>query len=280
MGARMSFSALDLASAHVQAGELDEALRVLNQHLSQFPDDDAARRWRLAVLMHAGDEAGKLAALRELDQMVTPVPDDAIRRSLILQSLGRLDEALDAVVRARERWPDDESLIERLLSLHLLRNDDEHAWRLLSSLPRVWRWLVWAGDIAVESDRIADAIAAYTQALEDLERQFDTDSPFAANMRANLLLKRARALMTNGAFAEAAADFAEAQAIVPDDPMIGFNRGLLALLQGDLVQALALCGEALTAASEVLRNQMERILRGDPRYAPLAMLLLQGDADI
>lgn len=276
----MSYSPLELAGAYLQAGEPEQALNVLSRRLEQHPADDDARRWRAAVLMHLGGETNHQAALADLDRVASPNADDLWRRSLILQALGQPAEALDVLLAARERWPDDEQLIERHIDLLMQARDDEAARALLETLPRSWRWLSWAGDVAVERGLDDEALDAYSDALADLERRLDTAEPFAANMKAHLLLRRAQVCASSGAFAQAAADYADAQRIVPGDLMIVFNRGLLASLQGDLIQALSLCGEALSAAGETLQAQMEYILRGDPRYAPLAMLLLQGDADI
>ena len=256
---------------------MDEALRLLNQQLSEDPDDDEARRWRVAVLMHLPGDERQQAALADLDAMRTPVADDFWRRSIALQTLGDLGAA-ESVVLAQ--WPDDEQLIERQLYLLTLAGKRRRAEALLATLPRTWRWLMWAGELAGESARDAEAISIYTEALADLERSLNTADPFAANIKAQLLLSRAQVRATAGAFADADADYAAAQAIVPDDPMLLFKRGLLASLQGDLIQALSLCGDSLTAANESEQAQMEHILRGDPRYAALAMLILQGDADI
>lgn len=276
----MSYSRLDLVSAHVQAGELDDALRLLDQQLSEQPDDDDARRWRAAVLMHLpGDEAQR-AALADLDALRTPIPDDALRRSIALQTLGDLTGANAVIDDARASWPDDETLIERRLYLLTLAHDHSAAEALLATLPRTWRWLLWAADLARERARDTDSIALYSEALTDLERSLDSRDPFVANLKAQAFLGRARVLATTGAYADADADFAAAQSILPQDPMIDFQRGLLASLQSDMIQALALCGDALTAASEQEQQQMEHILRHDPRHAALAMLLLQGDADI
>lgn len=276
----MSYSLLERVSAYVQAGELDDALQLLNHHLSQNPDDDDARRWRVAVLMHQPGDAAQRAALADLDAIQQPIPDDLWRRSIALQTLGDLDGAKAVVREARSQWPDDEGLIERELYLLALAGNRRAAERLLATLPRTWRWLTWAGELAVESARDMEAIDIYTEALADLKRSLDTSDPFAANLKAQLLLSRARVFATVADFAAADADFAAAQAILPNDPMIDFQRGLLASLLGDLVQALALCGDAFASANEAEQAQMEHILRSDPRYAPLAMLMLQGDADI
>ena len=68
-----------------------------------------------------------------------------------------------------------------------------------------------------------------------------------------------------------------AHALMPDDSMLPFSRGLIAAQQGILVEAVALCAGALTDAPAFLREQMEATLRGDPRYAALAVLLLEQD---
>ena len=276
----MPYSILEQVGAHVQSGDMDEALRLLDQQLSENPNDDEARRWRVAVLMHLPGDERQWAALADLDAMRAPVADDFWRRSIALQTLGDLSAAEAVVLAALEQWPDDEQLIERQLYLLTLAGKRRRAEALLARLPRTWRWLMWAGELAGESARDAESIAIYTEALADLEGSLNTSEPFAANIKAQLLLSRAQAQATAGAFAEADADYAAAQVIVPDDPMLLFKRGLLASLQGDLIQALSLCGDSMTAANEREQEQMEHILRGDPRYAALAMLILQGDADI
>lgn len=276
----MSYSPVEIASAFVQAGELDEALRVLDDHLHAHPDDDEARRWRIAVRMHLPGDAAQHAALHDLDAIRQPIAEDAWRRSIALQTLGDLEGANAAIADALQQWPDDEGLIERRLYLLTLMGNRRAAERLLATLPRTWRWLMHSAELAAESARDADALADYSAALADLERSLDPSEPFAANLKAQLLLGRGRVLATTGAYAAAHADFADAQALLPHDPMLTFQRGLLASLQGDLIQALSVCGEAMTAANADEQAQMEQILRGDPRYAALAMLLLQGDADI
>lgn len=276
----MSYSPLELVSACVQSGDMDEALRLLDQQLTENPDDDDARRWRVAVLMHLPGEARQQAALADLDALRTPIADDFWRRSIALQTLGDLGAAEAVVLAALEQWPDDEQLIERQLYLLTLAGKHRRAENLLARLPRTWRWLMWAGELAAESARDAEAIAIYSEALADLDATLDTSAPFAANIKAQLLLSRAQVQATAGVFAGADADYAAAQAVLPTDPTIRFRRGLLASLQGDLIQALSLCGDALTAANEAEQAQMEQILRSDPRYAALAMLILQGDADI
>ncbi len=276
----MPYSLLERVGAHVQSGDMDAALRLLDQQLSQHPEDDESRRWRVAVLMHLPGDERQQAALADLDAMRAPIADDTWRRSIALQTLGDLNAAEAVVLAALEQWPGDEQLIERQLYLLMLAGKRRRAQALLDRLPRTWRWLTWAGELATESARDADAIAIYTEALADLERSLDTSDPFAANIKAQFLLSRAQVQATAGAFAEADADYAAVEAIVPNDPMIRFKRGLLASLQGDLIQALSLCGDSLTTGNDNEQAQMEHILRGDPRYAALAMLILQGDADI
>jgi tetratricopeptide (TPR) repeat protein len=276
----MSYNILELVDAHVQSGDLDTALELLNPHLSAHPTDDDARRWRVAILMHLPGDDRQQAALADLDAIGTPIPDDVLRRSIALQTLGELKAAQSVIRDALKHWPADEQLTERLLYLLTLAGDHANAERVLATLPRTWRWLLWAGEVAAETARDTDAIAAYSDALIDLERSLDTADPFAANIKAQILLGRAQVHATIGAFYDADDDYAAAQALLPNDSLLLFKRGLLASLQGDLIQALSVCGDALTQANEYEQSQMEHILRTDPRHAPLAMLLLQGEGDL
>jgi tetratricopeptide (TPR) repeat protein len=277
----MAPTPLEIAQAFVSAGELADALEPLNQHLAANADDQAARRLRIAVLMRLPGDDHQRMALADLDSLSDPGAEDEWRRSIVWQTLGDLGQAADVLAKARTRWPDDEGLIERHLYLLMHNRDYAGAQTLLATLPRTWRWLIWAGDVAMEYTTSAEAVACYTEALADLDRQFDVASnPFAANIQAQLFLSRAHAYMGDQAHVLADADFAAAQSIIPDDLMIPFYRGLIAAERGDLVMGISLCGEALNQANDWMRESMESMLRINPRYAGLVALLFQGDADV
>ena len=56
---------------------------------------------------------------------------------------------------------------------------------------------------------------------------------------------------------------------MPDDPLIAFNRGLVAFLQGEIKQAIMLCQNALQTPNAALKQQMWDTLESDPMYADL-----------
>jgi len=276
----MAHTPLEIAQAFIAAGELPDALEPLNEHLAANPGDEMARRLRIAVLMRLPGEDPQRKALADLDALPDAGAEDEWRRSIVWQTLGDLTQAAAVLAEARKRWPDDDGLIERHLYLLTHNHDYAGAQRLLGTLPRTWRWLIWAGDVAMEHTSPAEAAACYTEALADLDKQFDVvNNAFAANIQAQLFLNRAHAQIGMQAFDLADADFAAAQVIVPDDPMIPFYRGLMAAERGDLTAGVSLCGEALTQASDWMRESMESMLRINPRYIGLVALLFQGDAD-
>lgn len=274
----MPYNALDRAEAYILANQLDDALEAITEHLrAERWEDDEAWRLHAAVCMRIGSEPYLAFALYDLDNLQIKSSTDWLNYVTVLRRLNDDASAYEAVQQARQFYPSDERLIEQQLSLLYALDEREAARGLLRTLPRTWRWLRWSGDMSEPDAAVSD----YTDALGDLERQMDTENDaFAANTKAQLLLRRAEAHQHLGNLNEADADYRLAQAIIPTDPMIGFNRGLLAALRGDVTEALALCGEALTRAGDTLRVSMERALTSDPRYAALAVLLLQGDQDV
>lgn len=290
----MSYSALELANAFIKAGELEDALDALNQHLEQAPDDDEALRLRAEVRARIPGEQNLRMALRDLDSLTPVYPQDAMLRSALLEQLGDRAESLNAIAQGHAANPDDERLAERYL--HLLRAQGEItrarvlAEQMRAGQPDSWRWMQWAGDLAVDAGDDLAAIAAYSSALETLDARYGLDSHTSASILddeavsdaasltipgvyARLLLARGAALGRVEQFERAEADYATAARMIPDDPVIGFNRGLLAARRGDLDAARPLCRAALEVANAALRADMEATLRTDSAYAELASLM-------
>lgn len=274
----MPYSPLELANAFIQTGELADALDALNAHLAANPDDDETRRLRASVLMRLPDESHKRAALDDLNHLRAQTVSDHIKRSTLLYQLGNLQAAADAAETAWQANPDDERVAELCLNRMLESGALDKADAVLAHMPRTWRWLRWSAALAEQRGDYALAAEHYRDAINALERS--VISPLlAASLRADMLLARAGAFAQLGRLDEAAADYDAAEASIPGDPMIRFNRGLLAAQRGEMIDALALCGEALAAANPTLQAHMENALRADPRYTGLAALLLSGDAD-
>lgn len=267
------YNPLELAEAFIKTGELADALDTLNQYLERSPGDEAARRLRAAVTLRTGDLS---LALADLDSLAAPSADDHSRRSVILERMGDLDGALGAMETACGLKPDDERLAERLLHLLLKRGQIDRARALVGGLPATWRWLQWAGDLAEQAGDPAAAAGRYSAALNQLDAQFSLSAnASAAAIKARLLLARADCYRQTGQIDLAEADYRAAGAIVPSDPLIPFNLGLLALERGDPETALALCREAFAAANDTLRDHMRASLQGEARYAQLSALLNQ-----
>ena len=88
------------------------------------------------------------------------------------------------------------------------------------------------------------------------------------------MLERGRIFDALGLYAEAEADFSEAQTLIPHDPMIPFMRGLMFFLGGDLDRAVVLCRESMHPdVKDVWRCEMQAILDKDSRYADLRAAL-------
>lgn len=278
----MAYSALERAEAFIQAGELDDALEALNEHLAAAPHEDSALRLRAAVLMRMHGDEPKQAALADLRALQQPTADDFVLESILLQG-SEPDAALAALVRARSLKPDDESLIQRHIYMLMTPARFAEVRALLDSMPKTWLWLRMSGELAAEYEGEERAITDYTAALKALDAMptSGADGAFYNAERAHVLSRRANAYATLNRFEEGDADLVAQQALTPDDPMIPFFRGLIAADRGDLTSALAFCGDAFAmTTSDFLRDSMENMLRSNPRYAALAVLLLAGDADI
>ncbi len=186
----MPYNPLQLAEAFIRTGELSDALEALQNHLDANSADDNARRLRVSVLRRLPDEKHYRAALDDLDQLSSQTADDWVQRSILLQGLADWAGANAAMEQARILSPDDERITERyVLTLEKCGKPVE-ARALLDTLPRTWRWLQIAADLAQRMGDEDAALKAYTAALAHLEAKLDTSSAFAANLKEVLILKR------------------------------------------------------------------------------------------
>ena len=84
----------------------------------------------------------------------------------------------------------------------------------------------------------------------------DTKANWAAPFEADLYLRRARAWIFLENYTEAEADYQDAAKRIPDDPMIPFKMGIIAMLRGDTEQGEKLCREASTSAPLAIKALM------------------------
>jgi tetratricopeptide (TPR) repeat protein len=259
-----------MAEAFIQAGELADALEMLDAHLAANPGDDAARRWRAAARSRLGGTDNWRAALADWDALTDRTAADEVQRSILLMQLGDRSAAQVALARAHEREPEDERITERYINVL----DTAEALALVDTLPKTWGWLKKAGDLAVKAGDHAAAVVHYTAALERLDSLAPLNS-FLTNQRALLALSRANCLFALERYPEAEADYAAVIPAFPRDQWFPFLRGLAVYLGGNEAEGVQLCREAWSnaqadppAASLILSR-----LRDNPRYMALARAL-------
>ncbi|PJF23207.1 MAG: hypothetical protein CUN56_02150 [Phototrophicales bacterium] len=243
----MPYSALQLAEAFIKTGELADALDALNSHLTQSPQDADARRMRAAVCLRLGQFQ---QALDDLNQLNTP--QDRLMCSTVYERMGELEQALNVLADDAE-----DRLIERRLYL-LQQLGRVAAARVISDdQPRTWRWCQWSGDLAVAAEDYPAAVMHYTQALNTLPPQ---SSQALQGIAARLLLARGAAYLVMQRWDDAEADYVAAEQIIPDDPIIVFNRGVIRYHRGERQGGLAQCYQAIEAAPAAMRPAMQAAL--------------------
>jgi tetratricopeptide (TPR) repeat protein len=260
---------LELAGAFIQAGELNDALNALDAHLSVHPHDQEAHRLRASVLTHLPGRARD--ALSDLDALDVLAYDDLVLSLQVRDMIGEPYEAVSIIEQAWLRGGDPRAA-DLLLRRLRQQGEIERALELLADLPKSWQWLGWSGDLYALKGDYATAAEHYCSAIDQLDH--GEKSALTETVKAHLLLKRADAYRRLRQYDEADADYQAAEAIIPTDPMIPFNRGLLIFEQSGLRRALPLCRDALDHAPAALRDHMRDVLRDDPRYHLLAQALL------
>jgi tetratricopeptide (TPR) repeat protein len=275
----MAYSALEMADAFIKAGELQDALDVLNQHLSSVAssntiDADEAYRLRAELLLRLPGEGHLQKALADFDALSTCTPDDEMRRSVIFERMDNLAAALDSAQKAYRARADDERFAERTLQLLMTQGKLDEAAAMLETLPDTWRWQQWHGDVAAAREDWQSARESYQAALGSVEQILGF--VWVDGVKARLHLALADVCIHLSDYQQSNLHYITAETFIPDDPMIPFNRGLLCALQGDTAQAVHLCRAAYANANanETLRAHMASTLRDDARYIDIK---LEGD---
>jgi tetratricopeptide (TPR) repeat protein len=257
-----TYTPLQRAQAFIEVGELRDALAALDEALAAQQDDEALRL-RAAVLRRLQGEAHLRAAALDLERLSAPTSADYIEQSIIFEQLADFPAAIRAMMVASDLagGPSERNrLIEQHVRLLLTRGDTSSALELARKQPKTWRWMQWMGDIAVQASDFASGARYYSESLTMLSDTTTADDRFADGFRARLLLARADAHRRSGQIEFADSDYVSAARITPTDPMIPFNRGLLAWLRGDEQAALELCRGAMERASEPMQDYMRRAL--------------------
>jgi tetratricopeptide (TPR) repeat protein len=273
----MPYTPLQLAQAFIQTGELQDALDALNQHLDANPADDDARRLRAQVLMRLRRPEDLATALSDLQQLGTSSTEDRLNLAILLQQSGDYQAASETLAQLHADDPQDERIAERYFWNLMAQPDYKQAAKLLDAMPHTSNWLTKAGDLATEDGHEDEAPAHYTEAIKQLGVEFDLSvDNFARPIHANLLMARAQAYATMGKFHEASEDYAAAQAVMPDDPLIGFWHSFVLAELGHIQEAVVMCRLAMETQNENLKTRMIdnlKALAENPTFAPLVALL-------
>ncbi|MBI1258551.1 MAG: tetratricopeptide repeat protein [Chloroflexi bacterium] len=263
---------IELAEAFIEAGELDDALEALNQQLEMHPEDMDARRLRIDVMIRLPGRARE--ALAELNALPDLTEWDYVKRMGALIQLGLSAEIEAPLIEAFKKYRHNsalEQLAMIVITLLEQRGKADQALEFLADLPKTPIWLMWSAKCYVLKGDNVTAAEHLCSALDQLANSTD---PLLMLQRAGLTLQRADIYRRLKRYEDAEADYRAAEAIIPDDPMIPFNRGLMIYERGNLRGALPLCRDALDHAPEGLREHMRRVLTTDPRYNTLVQALL------
>jgi tetratricopeptide (TPR) repeat protein len=267
----LTYTPFQRAQAFVEAGDLAEALKALNEAIEAAPDDESYRL-RAAVLRRMRDEEHLRAAALDLEKLGNPTSTDYVEQSIIFEQLGDFSAAIRAMMVATDLagGPSERNrLVEQHVRLLLTRGDTEKALELAQKQPKTWRWMQWMGDIAAQSDDNAGAARYYSAAISLLTSTTDRDDKFADAFRARLLLARADAHRKSGQYEFADADYVTAEQLTPGDPMIPFYRGLIAWQRGEQNEAVSLVRGAMDKANDMVQDTMRRVLVDDVTFSGL-----------
>lgn len=270
----MTYSPMQLAEAFLKTGELQDALEALNQQLEQEVDDGQARRLRIQVLLRLNNEENLQAAIADIEKLSSPTAEDYQIASIVYERSGNLEAAITAMNQARENNTDDERLTERLLELLIVHQAYQDALSLIRQQEQTWRWLEREGDVLVLMDDDTMATARYglvLAKLEVFEGQMRKD--YLDALKARVYLARAHAYRRLEHIETASEHYHAAKKLLPDDPTIDFNLGLLTFLEGDLASAIQQCHEALERASSHLAEAMRDSLKTEDGYQELVKAL-------
>ena len=264
----MTYSALELANAFIKAGELDDALDALNDHLDSQPDSFDEKRLRIEILMRLDGDENLLTALNALASLHDKTAEDYILQSVVLERLSRPEELLDVLMTGYQKFPERERLIERYVYVLQSQSKFSEAKSVIENVlefhPQSWRWLQWAGDICTELGDYETALKYYDMAIDVIRSTFTDISGSITGIYARLLLARADVLAKLNLVERADHDYLEAEKLIPDDPMIPFRRGIL-YVERDTDKAVELCHQAYDAASPFFREEMTKILKNYPQ---------------
>lgn len=270
----MAYTPLELAQVFIKTGELQDALDALATQLEQHPDDDETRRLRAQVLLRLPSPDNLRTALEDLDSLPQKQLEDHVLESIVHERAGQPDKAIHAMQIAHRTAPHDPRINERLIDLLITHADYQEALRLIQAQPRTRGWLEREADLLVKMGQDTMATARYGLALSHMDQTFDVaNNQTHAAMKARVLMARGNAYRRLGQIDTARDHYIQARSLMPDDPALDFNLGLLAASDNQPEKALSLCQNALKQAAPALRAEMLQALT-DEKYRTLSQHLV------
>jgi len=270
----MPYSPMELAEAFLKTGELDDALEAINQQLEDNPADDEARRLRIQIQMRLLPPAQYSNLHDDFDALAKKTVDDWQLKSVIAERAGDLNAAIAAIHEARKLSPENERLSERLLDLLLASESYDDALTLVRAQEQSWRWLEREGDVLVLQGNDMLATARYglvLSHLSDFEGKMQAD--YLQALKTRVMLARAHAYRRLGHTDTAKEHYLAAKEFFGEDVTIQFNLGLIAEMEGNHDEALKLCKDALSKASQALKDNMAESLDADAIFETLKLEL-------
>lgn len=258
----------------IRTGELDDALAALDEQLMAEPADDEAMRLRARVRAVLPD--GIASALLDWEALPGKTPADHAQIAILYERAGDMAQALHAMHTAHTSAPHDERIAEQYTTLLWQTTQWEQALTVVRNQPSSWRWQQWEGDLLAELGELEEAEACYSQAIAEIDSLLAGEpNPTLAAIKGRLLLVHGHCYRRLGQPDRAEACYLAAARILPEDPLIDFNRGLCYALRADEATALHLCQPVWRHLAN-RRDDLRQALAEHPVYQPLYDALLRG----
>lgn len=166
----------DLGVVYYRQGELDLALRYINQRLSRFPADAAALEYRARVSRDRGDAATAIADFRRVFELEErPNPGHYVSAAELLVSSGPdgIPQALAILDSGNDKLGLTPQLQYSAIELERRRGRTDLAVERMSSLQAILGdspdWKVSMAELRLENGDVTQAAALLNEAISHLE---------------------------------------------------------------------------------------------------------------
>jgi tetratricopeptide (TPR) repeat protein len=256
-------------SAHLMEGETTAALAALDEHLTQHPDDQDARRLRAETHLALGTPDDLRAALDDFAALSPHTSDDTLCITRAYERLNLPEQAIEALQAGLALDPTHPRLLQRLAEVLLSVGRYHDALDEIKKLPPDWRKLQMVGDVMFDlglKEPMArpHCITAYQSALEIIPLQ-KWSQPFRARMH----LRLANVNMRLGDYKAVEREAATVAKLIPNEPAVAFYQGWAQIKRGKPERALPMLKKAFAKASDVVRAEFRAVLADDPECAAL-----------